>query len=360
MAIYQRGTVWWIDYYYKGRRIREPVSGTRKEAEKALMARQGDIVRGTFKLVKKGKERYFEEFAIEFLEHRKSGRKWWKKDLYRMKTLVHQFGNSFLSDISTYDIDKFKTARREEVSGPSVNRELALLKSMFNMAEMWGFLTTKNPVKGVRYYPERQKERILSNEEAERLIANCGETVQPVVVCALNTGMRKSELLDLEWKNVNFGHRFIRIERSKNNRSRKIPINSTVYEELSRLRRNGSTHVFTKGNSTEPLRCIRSAYERARRCAGLSDVRFHDLRHTFATNLVMGGIDLVTVKEILGHSTIEMTVRYSHPSDERKMSAVERLVSGRQTRYNEDSARGDGHNLVTILPVSQTSENVKH
>lgn len=74
----------------------------------------------------------------------------------------------------------------------------------------------------------------------------------------------------------------------------------------------------------------------------------------------MSGIDLVTVKEILGHSTIEMTVRYSHPSDERKMTAVERLVSGKKTRYNEDSARGDGHNVVTILPVSQTSENVKH
>lgn len=360
MAIYQRRKIWWIDYYYKGRRIREPVSSSRKEAEKALMARQGDIVRGTFKLEKKGKERCFDEFAIEFLEQRKSGRKWWKKDLYRMKTLVNQFGNSFLSDISTYNIEKFKTKRRDEVSGPTVNRELALLKSLFNMAGKWGFLTTENPVKGVSYYPERQMERILSNGEAERLIASCGETVRPVVVCALNLGMRKSELLDLEWKNVNFRHRFIRVERSKNNRSRKIPMNSVVYEELSRLRGNGNTHVFTKGNSTEPLRCVRSTFESACRRADITNVRFHDLRHTFATNLVMQGVDLVTVKEILGHSTIEMTVRYSHPSDERKMTAVERLVSKRQTRYNDDSNRVDGHNMVTILPVPKTSETVRH
>jgi hypothetical protein len=74
----------------------------------------------------------------------------------------------------------------------------------------------------------------------------------------------------------------------------------------------------------------------------------------------MVGVDLVTVKEILGHSTIEMTVRYSHPSDERKMTAVERLVSGDRIDYNDGSSRGNGHNLITILLVSQTSEIVRH
>ena len=115
------------------------------------------------------------------------------------------------------------------------------------------------------------------------------------------------------------------VERSKNNRSRKVPMNSTVAAELGRLRGNGTPFVFTQRAGERPKSI--AAFATACRRAGMGHVRFHDLRHTFATNLVMGGIDLVTVKEILGHNDISMTVRYSHPSNERKMAAVE-LISG--------------------------------
>lgn len=343
MSIYQRGRIWWIDYYYKGRRLREPASESKQEAINALTARKGDIVKGRFDLKQKIRDWRFEEFSVEFLEHRKSGRRWWKSDICRMRTLIRYFGGFFLADITPFDVEKFKVERRKSVSGPSVNRELALLKSMFNAARQWGFVRIENPVRGVRYYPERQKERILTEDEARRLIAAGGKTVKPVIVLALNTGMRKSEILDLRWDNVDFKRRFIRVERSKNNRSRKIPMNSAVFEELQKLRGNGSEHVFTKERSSERLRCVRSAFESACRRAEIQNLRFHDLRHTFATNLVMSGVDLVTVKEILGHSTIEMTVRYSHPSDLRKMAAVEQLV----LKHDEHEVT-DGHNLVTV------------
>ena len=356
MSIYQRGKIWWIDYYYKGRRLREPVSESKQEAIDALTARKGDIVKGRFELMREKREWRFEEFSAEFLKHRKSGRRWWKKDLYRMKALIRHFGGLFLADITSYDVEKFKVERRKSVSGPSVNRELALLKSMFNAAKQWGFVCMENPLRGVRYYPECQKERILTEDEVRRLISSSGKTVRPVIVLALNTGMRKSELLELRWDNVDFKRRFIRIERSKNNRVRKIPMNSAVYGELLKLRRNGSDHIFTKEHSSEPLRCVRSAFESTCRRAGISNLRFHDLRHTFATNLVMSGVDLVTVKEILGHSTIEMTVRYSHPSDVRKMAAVEQLVSKRE----EKERRMDGHNLVTTEKDEPTSRVVTH
>ncbi|MFC2169764.1 tyrosine-type recombinase/integrase [Acidobacteriota bacterium] len=168
------------------------------------------------------------------------------------------------------------------------------------------------------------------------------------MLVALNTGMRKSELLELEWQNIDFSRRFIYVERSKNNRSRKVPMNSAVYDELQRLRRNGHNFVFNKVKSQGRLRCVATAFKTACKNAGLLGIRFHDLRHTFATNLVMGGTDLVTVKEILGHSDISMTVRYSHPSDRRKMEAVEKLVSGKALEVGERSYRGFGHNMVTI------------
>jgi hypothetical protein len=89
-------------------------------------------------------------------------------------------------------------------------------------------------------------------------------------------------------------------------------------------------------------------------------LRFHDLRHTFATNLVMNGVDLVTVKEILGHSDITMTVRYSHPSDDRKMAAVE-CISGRGVvESSHPASSGDGHNLVTIPEVAEEGRRISH
>lgn len=356
MGIYQRGEIWWIDYYYKGQRLRERVSKSKKEAMEALLARKGDIVKGRFELVRKRKSCSFEDFACEFLEHLKATRRWWTREVSRLRVLVKYLGKLNLDEISAYDIEKYKAERRKTVSGPGINRELALLKSMFNKAAIWDFATSGNPVKGVKFFPEREMERILSAEEAQKLISVSGKSLRPVIVLALNTGMRKSELLELRWENVDFGRKFIRIERSKNNRSRKIPMNRIVHEELLALRRNGSHYVFTKECSTEKLSCVATAFKTACRRAGIEHLRFHDLRHTFATNLVMSGVDLVTVKEILGHSDISMTVRYSHPSDERKMDAVEKLVSGDEKRIS----RENGHNLVTIPDFGDSGSHVSH
>jgi len=218
----------------------------------------------------------------------------------------------------------------------------------------------ENPVRKVTCFPERQKERILSDDEARDLVEASGNSLGPVVIVALNTGMRKSEILELHWENVDFDRNFIRVKRSKNNRSRKIPMNSLVKDELMRLRRNGSDCVFTKARLFERLSCVRTSSTTACKRAGLEGVRFHDLRHTFATNLVMSGVDLVTVKEILGHSDIVMTVRYSHPSDSRKMEAVERLVAKRIVTVDANRYRIGSHNLVTIAENGRAEGRLSH
>jgi integrase len=361
LAIYQRGTIWWIDYYFKGERLREPVSSSRKEAMEALESRRGDIVQGRFELVRKDRRQStFEEFACEYLKHLKATRRWWKGEVSRMKSLVRHFGKMPLSEISTYDVEKYKEKRRKKLSGSGMNREFALLKSMLNRASEWGFAKIAlNPVSKVGYFPERQVERILTNDEARRLIDASNASLRPVVVTALNTGMRRGEILDMRWTNVDFDRRFIRVERSKNNRSRKVPINSTLTAELSRLHASGTPFVFMQ-RAGERLKSIATAFATACRHSGLGHVRFHDLRHTFATNLVMNGVDLVTVKEILGHSDISMTVRYSHPSDERKMAAVEVIVDRAEERPSPHVSRGDGHNLVTVPDLEEKGQYVSH
>lgn len=137
-------------------------------------------------------------------------------------------------------------------------------------------------------------------------------------------------------------------------------MNSVVRAELMLLKRNGSEFVFTVARTSEKLNCVRTAFTPACKRAEPEDLRFHDLRHTFATNLVMRGVDLVTVKDILGHSDITMTVRYSHPSDSRKMEAVEKLVPKRKVEVYPQVVKKYGHNMVTIAENDQNEEFVSH
>jgi integrase len=359
LGIYQRGQIWWIDYYYKGRRLREPVSAFRQEAVAALKSRRGDIVKGRFELQREAKDCRFSEFAVVYAKHLKSTRSGWKKELSRLKNLVRYFSSKMLGDITAYDVECFKAERKRTRAGATVNRDLALLKTMYNKASHWKFFRGDNPVRGVTFFPERQKERILSQEGAQRLVKASTKSLKPVVIVALNTGMRISEILGLHWENVDFERRFIFIERSKNGRSRKVPMNSEVRKALAGLPRNGAEFIFSKERSSGPLRSVRTAFLNALKKAKIANVRFHDLRHTFATNLVMNGVDLVTVKEILGHSEIAMTVRYSHPSDKRKMDAVERLVIQEKSHSDAPPSVEDGHNLVTtaVLPESRSLES---
>lgn len=356
MGIYQRGKIWWIDYYYKGRRLREPVSASRQEAAAALKSRRGDIVKGRFELKRDARDCRFEEFAVIYAKHLKATRRGWKKELSKLKVLVKYFGAKMLGDITSYDVECFKAERKKTMAGATVNRDLALLKTMYNKAAHWKFFRGENPVRGVSFFPEQQKERILSDEEARRLVEASTKSLKPVVIVALNTGMRTSEILGLRWESVDFARRFIFVERSKNGRSRKVPMNSEVLNTLAGLPRNGEEFVFSKERSSGPLRSVRTAFLSALRKAKISNLRFHNLRHTFATNLVMNGVDLVTVKEILGHSEIAMTVRYSHPSDSRKMDAVERLVIQGKSSSEAPSTEEDGHNLVTnaVLPGNRS------
>jgi integrase len=147
-------------------------------------------------------------------------------------------------------------------------------------------------------------------------------------MAALHTGMRKGEILSLVWDNVDLKHGFILLDKTKNGDRREIPINQTLKSVLQGLvRRLDVPYVFFDEAKGRPYKDLKRSFSRACKLAGIKDFRFHDLRHTFASQLVMRGVDITTVSRLLGHKSLTMTLRYSHLSPNHMAKAVELLDS---------------------------------
>jgi integrase len=184
-----------------------------------------------------------------------------------------------------------------------------------------------------------QVERILTPEEEERLLACSPPHLRSIIIAALNTGMRKGEILSLRWGNVDLENNVITLEytNTKSKKARRIPINSKLRKLLleQKLKSGGNENAFlnSEGNPYKRHDSMKGAFERACKRANISGLRFHDLRHTAATRMIESDVHIEKVSKILGHSTIQMTMRYAHPEDSLK-EAVETLVNFTQDRSN--------------------------
>jgi integrase len=234
------------------------------------------------------------------------------------------FKGDMLRTIGAEKIERYKAKRKAEVSPASCNRELACLKTLFNKAVEWGRLEASPAVKVKKLKENNTRERILSSAEAGRLIECASPELRPVLIIALNTGMRKSEILGLRWQDVDFVRGFILIGDSKSGKSRKLPMNKTVFEALRGIQRR-SDYVFFNPETETHIKGVTRLFAAALKTAEIRGVRLHDLRHTAATKMVEAGVDLVTVSKILGHSSIQMTMRYAYPTPENMRMAVSRL-----------------------------------
>jgi integrase len=214
-------------------------------------------------------------------------------------------------------------------SKSTANRYLALLKKMLNLAAEEGYLET-NPAAKIRLFPEKDhlKERILTEEEEARLLSASYPVLRTAIIVALNTGMRHGEILGLSWDQIDFKRMTLTVEKTKSGRPRTIPLNPPLLRELERLRSQDGhgPYVFTNPDTGRPLRSLKTSFKAACRRAGILALRFHDLRHTFGSRLVEKGVDIETVRSLLGHSSIAITQRYIHSTDERRRSAVEKLA----------------------------------
>lgn len=326
MGVYKRGKNYYILYHYQGRRIREKVGPDYNDALDAFYSRKGDIARGKFDLHKVYPSPLFEDFAQKYLEWAKlNHRSYQTMDQSRSKRLLRFFKGKRLHEITTWLIDKYKSERIREVSPSTLNRELSVLSSMFSRAIKWEVLKD-HPMKGGKVQKlreESQKERILEEEEEEALLANSSGWLKDMIMHALDSGMRLSELTHLKWEDVDLTHQFLTVRNTKSGKDRKIPLTTRVITVLRKRMdtKEDSGYVFPHGQGNQLWR-VRSAFVRLLKRTNLNGLRFHDLRHTFATRLVTGGADLSTVQKLLGHQDIRMTQRYSHPSSEDMKKAI--------------------------------------
>lgn len=328
MRKYQRGQTWYVDYYYDGRRIRRRV-GSEKDAENALAAIKADILRGEYRFKKDRKIR-FEDFAKEYLDYAKINKRSWGRDESSLKRLLPHFKDMLLSKITPRHIEEYKKKRLDDkVKAGTINRELASLKHMFTIAEKLGKFDDKNPVKKVEFFQERQYVmKILDREEINRLIDAAADHLKPILIIALNTGMRKGEIFNLRWSDIDFIDQYIHIKKTKSNIMRKVPMNAVVATTLEKIERK-SEFIFPSSWSKKHkhINDVFRLFKAVCKKAGIEDLRFNDLRHTAATLMVTGGVPLVTVSQILGHATIHMTMKYAHPTPEDKRKAVNVLAS---------------------------------
>lgn len=329
MAIFKKGKNWYIDYYFKGKRKRKKIGPSRKLAEQVLKDVQIKIVKGEYLGVYEEKKILFEDFAKQYLEYAKANKSFstFRRDRVSVKHLISAFKGKYLFEIRPEIIENYKLTRLKKVKPAPINRELACLKHMYSKAIEWGYVN-KNPVKGTKRLKEPPgRLRFLKTEEVKKLLKACPEYLCSIVICALNTGMRKGEILNLKWSNVDLKNRKITVINTKNNESRVIPINQTLYQQLLALYRSkNGEYVFSNKNGL-PFLDIKKGFSAALKRARIKDFRFHDLRHTFGSHLVMQGVDLRTVQQLMGHKDIKMTMRYSHLSPGHVQEAVKKLDS---------------------------------
>jgi len=324
---------WYIYYRANGERIRQVVKNaqSRTDALKVLQVNVADVFRGEHGFRKQEKDVKFSEFADLYLANARPNKKSWKQDQYRIEAhLKPYFGKLDLKEVTSLLIEKYRVKRlKAGIKKSTSNRELALLKVMFSRAIDWDYCT-ENPSRKVKFFSEKDnlKERILNLDEEQRLLEASAEHLKPMLITALYTGMRRGEILSLEWRNVDLTKRLIRVEKTKNGKIRFIPINDLLLNELAGLKMNngGSDYVFLYPKTHNPVKDVKTAFNAAKRRAGIKDLRFHDLRHTFASRLIESGVDIITVKDLLGHCSVETTQRYTHSRADQKMKAVQSLV----------------------------------
>jgi integrase len=212
--------------------------------------------------------------------------------------------------------------------------ELGVLKNVLAAAVEWE-LVTENLVRNVKYlHVSEHKARILQPEEEIKLLDACKQVrnplLLPIVVLALHTGMRRGELLALEWSHVDFKNRTIQILRAKTESGKRlIPLSSTAYSILIALPSPRDTQLVFPSDKKPGSRIVdvKKGFAKAIKLARIPHIRFHDLRHTFATRLARSNVDLVTLKELLGHASIRMTSHYTQSPTEAKIAAVRKLDS---------------------------------
>lgn len=340
-----------------GKRMRVviPTARTKKEAEDSERDAIKKIHEGKYgtpmgsMLVKDYVKKYYKPWA-------KVNKRSARSDLYRLKPLMAFFGKMQLREVSAFSVEKYRIERiktpivskhkTKQRSPGAVNRETDLLSAICRQAQIDKKLAI-NPVREVKkLHGEQKRQRYLLPEEETRLMAVLvfdRAHLAPLVLLAVNTGLREMELLKLKKEQVDFERGAILVTETKGGEDRWVPLNDVAERELRELtgnaRRRGWTYLFTNPKTKSYYTTIKTAWNTACRLAGITNLHFHDLRHTFGTRAADGGANLGDLQKVMGHAQLSTTMQYVHATEEGKRRAVN-AVQGRPAKVIKMRKRG--------------------
>src|SRR5215210_2979975 len=339
MAVRKRGSYWWYDFRCNIHKIRHRASlreaRTKAQAEQAEANKRLECFGAAYGSAQRQTPKLSEFIDKTYMTWAKTNKKSWRDDELICRCLKAHFKGKRLADVSPMDVERFKKVRHEtptrheEPRSPAtVNRELTILSRVLALAIDAGHIS-ENPCRRVRRFREdNARVRFLNDDEETRLMKQIGgrELLRSVVIFALNTGLRRGEIFGLRWTEVDWSRNFIHVINTKTGKSRIIPLNDATRAVLRQQQeKSQSEFVFVSPRTGARLRNLRNGFGKACEDAKVFNFHFHDLRHTFASRLADAGVDAFTIAELMGHSTLEMTKRYTHVTDERKRRAVAAL-----------------------------------
>jgi len=246
--------------------------------------------------------------------------------------MVPFFGKKPLNAITQIDVEAYRNQRLRrngnKASTGTINNDHTILKHMLNVAVKRGILGVNVANKIPLPNPNNERDRVLSQEEWNRLYEHAAPHLQPILLVAYHLGLRLSEILGLTWERVDLkrGFIYLRSQDTKTNSSRLVPMTPSVREclsELSKVRSLSTNRIFLFDG--KPVREIKRAFHTAMRKAQIVNFRFHDLRHCAATNLRRAGVDTVTAMKIVGHKSEKMHRRYNNVSEADLLTAASKI-----------------------------------
>lgn len=350
MSIFKRGNVYWYHFLFNGEHIQKSTKQRNpRTARQIEAAYKTALAKGEVGITERKKAPGFKAAMKAFLDWSESEHEAHPATHRRYKvssiSLLGHFGDTPLDRITAEDVERFKADRSMEsttvkgkenderkstgkrIRPATLNRELACLKALFNYAIKSDF-TLRNPVTRVDFLPENNEQtRVLTYDEQGKYLAAATPLLRDVATLMLETGMRPEEVYTIRPENVDLERRTIQVPQGKTKAARRLLTLTSAVAVLKR-RMNGleSPYVFPcETDSKRPIPKVNNAHDRAVKDSKIVPLRLYDFRHTWATRAAMSGIDLVTLAAMLGHSRIQMVLRYAHPTQEHQAKAMERL-----------------------------------
>jgi integrase len=330
--------VWWIHYHDgDGRKHREKV-GPKALARKRYMQRKTEIAEGRFFPARHKGVPLFDALLGDYREAKRREGKAVMKSEIGYRRVLERFGGRRADTIKAAEVEEWRDQMRESLAPATVNLHLTILRAVLRLAVRNRRLDASALPLVAGLKANNTRVRYLTDDEETRLIEALPAWLRPLITIALHTGMRRGELLKLTWDEVDFVSGTIFVRTSKSGEGRRIPMSPTAHRTLSALwqarrKRLGARvvsqieanrYVFTAPEGGFMANLAREWYPALER-AEIADLHFHDLRHTFASRLVMNGVDLYRVQILMGHKTPAMTLRYAHLSPQHLRAAVATL-----------------------------------